>query len=567
MMLGVRGLGTFLLGLSGSFLLRAFDKECRNAVAAQEVLLNQILRENKETVFGAQHRFGRIKTFDEFQGNVPIAQYEDLEPYITAEMEGRRNQLTKQKPILYGKTSGTTGACKYIPITPESRKGKAKVLYIWVAGLQRDHRAAFSNSVLPIVSPEEVSRTPDGTPVGSESGHGYRNAPRLVRNLYACPYETFTIENYRAKYYMILLFSIQRRLSLIYTVNPSTLVLFAQLLAEYSELLIKDVADGTIAIGEQLAPAVRKELQHALRPQRARAVELEGARRKGGGGLTPALVWPELTAIACWTGGTVGRTYLDDVRAAYSAQAAIRDIGYYSTEARASVPLWDNTPNGVLTVSVNVYEFWPEGEQLPFDGRLLTLKDLEAGKKYKVFLTTSSGLYRYNMNDIVEASGWYGGCPVVFFVRKAEGIVSFTGEKVTENHVLRAVETLREEADVPSEFIAAVGKVKAGQPYYRFLMEFDHPPAENKLQTWAASLDEALSSNNIEYADKRKSGRLGGASVAVVRPGELRRYRMRRAAGSGADAQFKFLRVTDDPAFEQEFFVEREVGSEVGIRK
>ena len=38
---------------------------------------------NADTEFGRRHGFGGITTFKEFQERVPIAGYEDLEPYIT----------------------------------------------------------------------------------------------------------------------------------------------------------------------------------------------------------------------------------------------------------------------------------------------------------------------------------------------------------------------------------------------------------------------------------------------------------------------------------------------------
>jgi hypothetical protein len=86
-------------------------------IESQHRLLREILGTNADSAYGRRHGFGDISTFRQFQERVPIATYEDLEPYIKAAMLGEPNQLTKHSPVLFTTTSGTTGARKYIPMT------------------------------------------------------------------------------------------------------------------------------------------------------------------------------------------------------------------------------------------------------------------------------------------------------------------------------------------------------------------------------------------------------------------------------------------------------------------
>src|SRR4029450_8807042 len=79
--------------------LRHFNALCRTPVQAQERLLRQILEANADTEFGRHHGFGGIISFQQFQEQVPISTYEDLEPYINEEMNGQANQLTKEPPV------------------------------------------------------------------------------------------------------------------------------------------------------------------------------------------------------------------------------------------------------------------------------------------------------------------------------------------------------------------------------------------------------------------------------------------------------------------------------------
>src|SRR4030095_1699294 len=166
-----------VLSLTGPLTINEFEKACQHPRRAQERLLRDVLQRNKDTSFGRKHGFARIKTLAAYQKNVPICTYEDLKPYIDAELRGQHGQLTAEKPVLFAMTSGTTGDAKYIPVTPESRKAKADLMKVWISAFYRDHPEIFSERVLSVVSPEMEERAPDGTPCGSESGHAYRNIP------------------------------------------------------------------------------------------------------------------------------------------------------------------------------------------------------------------------------------------------------------------------------------------------------------------------------------------------------------------------------------------------------
>ena len=81
--------GRLLLWVKAPWTLRKFAAVTRSPVQSQDRLLREILRTNADSAFGRRHGFDGITSFPEFQGRVPVAQYEDLEPYIKAEMNGR----------------------------------------------------------------------------------------------------------------------------------------------------------------------------------------------------------------------------------------------------------------------------------------------------------------------------------------------------------------------------------------------------------------------------------------------------------------------------------------------
>jgi hypothetical protein len=385
--------------------------------------------------------------------------------------------------------------------------------------------------------------------------------PGPVRSMYTAPYGVFAVEDYEAKYYTLLRLAAGQDISCIATVNPSTVVLLADRLALHSESIIRDVRDGSLSADLPVPQDLRDSLH--LRPDPERAKRLERAASSGDGKLRPGLAWPMLAAVGCWKGGTVG-AYLAKFDDLFPQRPPVRDLGYYATELRGSVPLSDNGDAGVIAVGTNVLEFHPAGEDRAPEGReLLPVEQLEVGQRYFVFVTNASGLYRYEMNDIVEVAGLYGRTPLIRFIQKGKGVVSFTGEKLYEVQVIAAVDQALASLRGRYHFIAAVAELVDGTiPRLIFLIEFDDGTADHDGSALVDRLDAALGDQNEEYQTKRKSLRYGAPIIRVVRSGEFDRYRRRMVeTGQRADGQFKVLRLTSDTSFAAEFAAERDLVS------
>jgi hypothetical protein len=262
-----------------------------------------------------------------------------------------------------------------------------------------------------------------------------------------------------------------------------------------------------------------------------------------------------MVALACWKGGTV-RPYLDQLAPYFRDGLAVRDLGWLASECRGSVPLSDEGDSGPLAIATNVYEFFPaDADRKPSATDLLTADQIDVGGRYLVYVTTAGGLCRYAMHDIIEVTGFHGRTPSVRFVQKQSGIVNFTGEKLTETQVLAAVDETFDQQPGARSFIAAIGQAPSvgREPSYVFLVEYDSPPADEDGARTALDLDRALSRHNIEYASKRKSGRLGPAVLRVLAPGQFDAYQRRRLQAGAQDGQFKILRLTDDQSFARNF--------------
>lgn len=535
--------------------LSRFASRCQHPMAEQEKLLLGFLKENADTAFGRRFGFEAVDSFRAFQTQLPITEYDDIAPYIEAARRGEPAQLTRARPVFYAMTSGTTGPAKYIPVTEASRHAKARVMRLWLSGLMHDHPDVLDGCVLQPASPEVEEHAPDGTPCGAEAGHAYRNMPRVMRSVYPVPYEVCEIPDYGARYYAMLRVAVMHPVTVIGTPNPSTILLLARDLGTHTERLVRDVHDGTLDASMPVPAEIRGRLEKGLRPNPARAAWLERAAAAGGGRLLPRHVWPTLVALACWKGGTV-RPYLDQLGRYFPDALRVRDLGWLASECRGSVPLSDDGDSGPLAIATNVYEFFPADiGRKPAPADLLSVAQVEVGRRYLVYVTTSGGLCRYAMHDILEVTGFHHRTPSVRFLQKQQGIVSFTGEKLTETQVLAAVDEACEHRQSSGSFVAAVGQPpRPGQePSYLFLVEYDDPPAPEEAARLASELDQALARHNIEYAGKRKSGRLAPAVLRVLESGQFDAYQRRRLQAGAHDGQLKILRLTDDQAFAGNF--------------
>jgi hypothetical protein len=519
----VSRIASFLISIKARLSAAPFKRAVEDPTAAQAQLLRSILERNKDTEYGKGYEFGRLKSLEDYQGNVPIIDYEDIRERIDRMTLAEKNILTAEDPVLFAQTSGTTGAPKYIPVTPTCQKGGGTTT--WFHFANTSHPKMLSGKVITIVSPAVEGYTKGNIPFGSTSGMVIRELPKIVQSAYAVPYDAFEIEDYDAKYYSLLRFGLQENLTFIGTANPSSILKLAEMADRFGEQLIKDIRDGTLSRDFEVADKWRKSLEAKLRPNPARAGILEQCRSKRDGKLLPADYWPKMALLGCWKGGTVG-SYIDRLPAWYDPDGRgllpIRDMGYLASEARMSIPVSDTGAGGVLSVHLNVFEFVdadeiegnPDGaDSWSFQGP----EDVEVGKEYYVFITTTGGLYRYDMNDVIEVVGQYKKAPLIVFRRKGRGMTNLTGEKLSVNQIIEAVR--RAESEIGRDAPHFRAEPDGEESRYVLKVEFPETPDEATAQRFLTVIDQALGELNIEWESKRKSGRLKSPVLQVMKPG------------------------------------------------
>lgn len=538
-----------------AFKARGFEKKTKDPLRAQKDILFEIIRRNRDTAYGREYSFGGVNSVKKYQNTCPVNTYESLYPYIERMTRGERDILTKDKPILFGTTSGTTGLPKFIPVTNYSRKKKKDVMDIWLYYIIRDYPNILDGRILAIVSPERENCTVCGLSYGAESGHAYKNLPALIRMCYALPYNVFEIKDYEAKYYCILRLAMAQKISTIATLNPSTLILLCQKIDGFRDRIIEDIENGTLRGDMDIEDDIRKFIEKRLRPDPRRAAFLRKILDEKGE-LLPRYFWPKLRLIECWKGGTVG-IYLREFER-YFGNTPVRDFGYLSSEARCSVPTDNAKCCGVLAINANFYEFVPREDREKMYERVLLCDELELGKEYFVIITTPGGLYRYDIDDLIRVTGFHNKTPRIEFIQKGLNVTSVTGEKLYESQVVEAVKKAAGLTGVTMEFFTAC--IQWGRmPRYVFLVEFKETPQFEAKHRLLKFIDDEIKTLNVEYEVKRRSQRLDDPILKVVKRGAFEKYKVMKVETGAHDTQFKAPQLTRDLDFQCNFDIEEEI--------
>ncbi len=541
--------------------LQQFEVACQNPEAVQSALLFDILRKQADTQFGRDHKFNAITSVAEYRNNVPVAPYEYVAPYIEKVQNGdTRALLSDPRVLMFALTSGTTASRKLIPVTDAYLAAYKRGWNMWGVKMYRDNRGRRI-AMRPIVQlggdPEEF-RTPSGIPCGNLSGYTAMVQRRLIRRMYAVPYVTGKIKDAKSRYYVALRFSIGRNVSQLMAANPSTLVQLARTLDAEKEHLLRDLRDGTLRSDLDISDEVRAYLAARAKKDARRANELSALASKLGR-LYPLDVWPtEGTVINTWTGGSMG-PYLRQLPQ-YYGEPPVHDLGLLASEGRFTIPLQGGTASGVLDIWSHYFEFVPETEIDSPKPTVLGAHELREGGSYFILPTTAYGLYRYHISDLVRVTGFHGKTPLVEFLGKGHRFANLTGEKLSEYHVTKALDAVANRINQPVTAYSVSPVWHDQQPYYAIYLE--EPDAQNEIamKQFLAAFDLQLGAENVEYAAKRESGRLGAIRAMIIPAGAWTKWDKERLAQTGGSPeQYKHPCLIGDLKFRDTMTVLREV--------
>ena len=496
----------------------------------QQALLHRLLVANADTEFGRLHNFSSIHSVREYQQSVPLRDYDGYQKWVDRVRTGSPHILTREPMRLLEPTSGSSGAAKLIPYTAALQCEFQRGIRSWIADLFLHYPQLVSGqaywSVSPATMPE--ARTPAGIPIGFEDDVAYVGGwqRRLVRAVMAVPSALRKLSDMEAFQYLTLLFLIRAsKLKLVSVWNPTFLSLLLDHLPQWGDELAYDLERGTVL----LHPALPDSLRRSIRPEKRRAAELRAALRSSHPAERHARLWPDLLLISCWTDANAAAPAIH-LRTLFP-QARIQGKGLIATEGLVSFPMVGQA-DAALAVRSHFLEFLPvaaSGEVDPARPQLA--HRIDRGQRYAVVLTTGGGLYRYLLEDLVEVTGYFHGCPLVRFLGRHGHVSDWFGEKLNEAHVSQ---TLRDVFDslamAPSFAMLACDTSRSPAGYVLYI---DALGPDEVLARAATRIDAGLRSN-FHYHYARKLGQL--ALLRVFRAQAAAATYLSRAVANGQRA-------------------------------
>ncbi|WP_296827468.1 GH3 auxin-responsive promoter family protein [Treponema sp.] len=538
------------MGLVGKIQLHKLNKAAKNCSLEQEKTLRGILEYAKDSEWGKAHNFAKIleaknaqDLYSLWQQNVPAQDYEDLRPFIERHKNGEENVLFPGKPKMYATTSGTTKEPKWIPITNEYYENVySKMTRLWLYSFMMHRPKVFEGKCVSIVGKAIEGAAPDGTVYGSVSGVTQRDCPEFIKGLYSAPNAVFKISDYRARYYTIMRTGIEQNVHLVVTANPSTIVEMQNNVNEFFDDYVKDIENGTLNANLKIDDDIRESLAPCYKPNPKRAAELRALKEKYGTVL-PKHYWPELQVLTTWKCGNT-HVYMDKFANSFPKNMLHQEFGYFASECRAGLVM-NGADDTVLFPHAHYFEFVRVEDMENANPRFYQLDELEVGKRYLIYVTTYAGLYRYNMNDMIEVTGHYKTIPTIQFLQKVNGIISMTGEKLHERQFIEAVKNAEKETGISTKFFVGFADLELST--YRIYVEFaDQDTTQETADSFGKVIDKHLKAINCEYESKRDSFRVKDPIIHMLQKESFETYKSRCIDQGARDGQFKLNLLMQD---------------------
>ena len=424
------------------------QKWVQNPIESQQKVFKELIQKAKETQFGKDHHFDKINSYEEYQQNVPIRDYEQLRSYVDEVVKGKENILWPGKPIYFAKTSGTTSGAKYIPLTKESMPfhieaaRNAILSYIHETG-----NASFVDGKMIFLQGSPILEDKNGIKLGRLSGIVAHFVPKYLQKNRLPSWETNCIEDWETKVDAIVEETMHQNMTVISGI-PSWVQMYFEKLHEKSN---KKVGDLFKNFNLFIYGGVNYE------PYRAKFENLIGRK-------------------------------VDSIELFPASEGF---FAYQDSQKEKGMLLLLNA--GIF------YEFIKADEFFTADYKRYTIGEVELGVNYVLIISTNAGLWGYNIGDTVQFTSLKPYRVIVS--GRIKHYISAFGEHVIGKEVEAALQEAVEGTAVRvNEFTVAPQITPTNElPYHEWFIEFENKPDD--MESFALKIDAAMRKQNIYYDD------------------------------------------------------------------
>lgn len=455
-----------------AFISRKIDRMAKNAVQDQHDIRNGIISKARETAFGRDHSFGKIKSYTDFKNQVPINDYEGSRSYFDRVRDGESDILWPGKPKYFAKTSGTTSGEKYIPITTDSLPNHfntARNALFHYAIKEKNLRFLDGNVIFLSGSPE-LEKT-NGILTGRLSGIVNHEVPGWLKKTQVPSWDTNCVEDWEEKVDLIVNETKNIDLRLISGIPPWVQMYYERLLAATGKETIVDIFPNFSVF---VYGGVNFE------PYRNQLEELAGRS-------------------------------IDSVETYPASEGFIAFQDSYPHEGMLL-----NTKSGIFFEFIPVSEFGQE------NATRSAIDEVETGVEYVIILNSNAGLWGYNLGDTVRFLSTEPYRIVV--TGRIKHFISAFGEHVIGKEVEEALQKTvsRYPAKIVEFTVAPQVNPAEGLPYHEWFIEFGREPED--MQAFSQELNRQMVIQNSYYEDLITGNILRPLAVSSLQKNAFREH-------------------------------------------
>lgn len=528
-------------------------KARNNPEATQMKILRKILHANGNTTIGKAFNFSKINDYQMFKKIVPIQNADEYKDRLQDVYKGDHQQLMAEAPNFFAMTAGSTGDYKYIPINKTFKAELEHSVYAFYYLIEKQCPEFANQPIQFLVGSAEGGKSPTGIKQGFVSGFNYRNLPAFIRKKFTIPYWVFTLEDAADRYYAMARFLADcPELVAIGAFSPINISNVAKVAIERIDEFISDLEKGTLSLHSDYQQ-LPKSLQLRRNPTLANTLReikdqspLQGIDYKK----VTAAVFPSLKYFATWMGGNMKFSLAQLEQ--YFGTKDIFEMPFSASEGIFGVPFRLNYIGGIAAITSHFMEFIPEAAIDEPNPPVKGVWELEQDQYYYLVITTSGGLYRYNMEDLVYVKEFWGQVPILQFISKRKRQISISNERINENDVTNAVvATLQVQGALVDEFVL----MPTHDMRYKLLLD----RFQGDLQSFASGVEANLRKIAMGYDFEREDLLLKPLVCCEVQQGQLADYvhgiQFRSTLPS---AQFKPVHLANDFELHEAFSIVRE---------
>jgi hypothetical protein len=477
------------------------DLFVKHPFETQNEVLFDLLNTAQFTEIGMKYDFSSLKNYKSFSEQVPIQQYETIEPMIERSRQGEQNIFWPSKIKWFAKSSGTTNAkSKFIPVSDQAledchMKAGKDMLCLYINN--NEDTEMFKGKGLRLGGSSAVYENQDSY-FGDLSAIIIENMPFWADFSSAPSQKTALMSEWETKMEAIIQETLQEDITSLTGVPSWMLVLLNRVLEVTGKNNILEV-------------------------------------------------WPNLEVF--FHGGVNFGPYREQYKKLIPSDRFKYFETYNASEGFFAIQDVNNSEELLLMLDYGIfYEFIPMNE---FDGEnsiAIPLSEVELHKNYAIVITTNSGLWRYLIGDTVKFTSLDP-----FRIRitgRTKHFINTFGEELIIENTEEAIKVACEKTNaVLREYtVAPIFMEGRANGAHEWMIEFRDAP--DNLEEFTIVLDEHLKRINSDYEAKRyKNMTLSLPKVHQAKTGLFYEWLKQKQKLGG---QHKVPRLSNNRAFLEE---------------